>query len=126
MLPKLRELGFELVIVTSRQFIIADETRKWIARHFPEDMFKEIVFGNHWGLEGRKISKAELCKRVGASILIDDSLTYAADVSESGIKCLLFDLDGKYNWNKSDDELPVGVTRVYNWHEVVETLRDGW
>ncbi|CAN8061964.1 unnamed protein product [Agarophyton chilense] len=121
-LPQLRELGFDIVVVTSRQFKIAQETRDWLATNFPPGTFKAVAFGNHWGLQGKKVTKLQLCKQHDASVLIDDSLAYAKEVSQSGIKSILFDLDGKYPWNKSG-ELPVGVTRVGSWKEVVENLK---
>ena len=44
---------YDLVIVTSRQHVIAEDTHKWVEEHFP-DTFKSILFGNHWGLHGEK------------------------------------------------------------------------
>lgn len=123
---KLRNMGYELVIVTSRQLVIEQDTRKWISKHFGEDSFKDIAFGNHWGLQGQKITKTELCQQLGASMLIDDSLSYTTEVASAGIKALLFDLDSTYGWNKDkdqDNDLPAGVTRVYNWDDVVEHLK---
>lgn len=121
-LPKLRGLGFELVVVTSRQFKIAQDTRMWLEHNFPKGTFKDVAFGNHWGLEGHKVTKKELCQKLGASLLIDDSLSYIQEVSQCGIKGLLFDLDGKYPWNKTS-ELPVGVTRVHSWDQVVDRVQ---
>lgn len=119
---QLQELGFDLVVVTSRQLLIQEATKTWLAKHFPPDTFQQIAFGNHWGLEGRKITKLDLCKELGASILIDDSLDYCSEVAAAGLKALLLDLDGEYGWNKSDD-VPLGVTRLTSWKEVVDHLR---
>eukprot|EP00959_Pyramimonas_sp_CCMP1952_P100119 2093699-Pyramimonas_sp.AAC.1 len=38
---------FRFVVVTSRQHIIQDATRQWIAKYFP-GIFEDILFGNHW------------------------------------------------------------------------------
>lgn len=84
-------------------------------------MFRQVAFGNHWGLEGKKIRKVDLCRELGASVLIDDSLIYAREVASVGIKALLFDLEGTYMWNKSD-ALPLGVTRVFGWDDVLEQM----
>lgn len=32
---------------------VEETTRRWISRHFP-DIFDEILFGNHYGVEGKK------------------------------------------------------------------------
>lgn len=122
-LSTLRTLGFPLAVVTSRQLIIESETRSWLSQHFPADTFCAVEFGNHWGQAGRKISKKELCERLGARLLIDDSLAYATEVAQAGIPTLLFDLDGSYNWSKSDGPLPERVVRVKGWEQVIEQVR---
>lgn len=117
----LKQHGFNLVVVTSRQLIIEQMTREWIDRNFPKDTFSAIAFGNQFGKQGVKTSKKELCHKLGACVLIDDSLGYVKEVAVSGIHALLFDLDGSYPWNRSES-LPKGVTRVTNWDMAVEQL----
>lgn len=77
-IKKLKE-HYDLFIVTSRQHILKDNTVNFINNTFP-NCFKDIVFGNHYGIEGSKISKKDMCKQVNAFCLIDDSLKYAKDV----------------------------------------------
>ncbi len=122
-MKRLREAGFELVIVTSRQHVIEQRTREWVAKHFP-GVFRDIAFGNHWGLEGKKTSKKDLCLELGACALVDDSLGYATEVANAGLSAILFDFDGTYGWNKtvSGAPDPLGVRRVQNWDQVVQTL----
>lgn len=122
-LTALRSLGFSLAVVTSRQLTIESATRSWLSLHFPPGTFSAVEFGNHWGRSGRKTTKAELCQKLEASLLIDDSLIYATEVAEAGIPVLLFDLGGTYNWSKSDTPLPERVTRVDAWEQVVEQVR---
>lgn len=120
-LEKLKSHGFQLVVVTSRQFIIRDETLDWIRRNFPPDTFSRVEFGNHWGIGGGKRSKSEICNLVGASVLIDDSLSYTEEVAAQGMDAILFDLDNCYPWNRKDI-LPDGVTRVSSWDMAVDTI----
>lgn len=106
---------FYVIVMTSRTQEIDKKTRDWLDRHFPE-IFNEVhILGNR----KQSISwrpKGEVCKEVGVSHFIDDSLAHALDVSSYGIDTLLF---GDYSWNQAD-ELPEGVTRVKNWQEVLE------
>lgn len=118
----LREMGFRLVVVTSRQLIIKQDTENWLRHNFAPDSFTDVVFGNHWGLHGRKISKLDLCKELGAKLLIDDSLIYAKEIAAAGMQSVLFDLDGSYMWNKTDEPLPRGIMRVSNWQQVIEQV----
>lgn len=119
----LRSRGHCLSIVTSRQLIIEEETRAWLDKHFGAETFDSIHFGNHWGVKGRKISKADLCESVNAHVLIDDSTQYASNVASVGIEAILFDLDGQYAWNtehveKDNDK----ITRVTDWDGVVQLI----
>lgn len=118
---KLRALGYDLVVVTSRQLIIEEETRAWLRNHFALDTFSHIAFGNHWGRQGRKIRKVDLCRELGAELLIDDSTAYVNEVADAGMPALLFDLGGQYAWNKGSGEgLKQGVRRVNSWDQVVQ------
>jgi hypothetical protein len=38
--------------------------------------------------------KSQVCKEIGAEILIDDALEHARDCGEKGIKVFLFDHEG--------------------------------
>jgi predicted amidohydrolase len=133
-LQQLKEdTGVELHIVTSRQHAIADATREWIAKHY-EGIFEELHFGNHYSSVGKKRSKPEMCKEIGALAIIDDSQTYAGQCAQEGIPCVLF---GDYAWNKHDTgaggaawvekvgpDVAKYVHRVgTNWTQAAQTLK---
>ncbi|KAF9100432.1 hypothetical protein BGX29_006605 [Mortierella sp. GBA35] len=123
-LKLLKARRFSLVIVTARQQFVADLTKKFVDRHFP-GIFESIYFANHFLTEQEKLTfvskpKSVICRDVHAQLLIDDSLENALEVSKAGIPVLLFDLHGKYKWNKLEEgqELPDKVTRVKSWKDV--------
>ncbi|KAL6521308.1 hypothetical protein OROGR_017877 [Orobanche gracilis] len=120
-LQKLSEI-FNLSIVTSRQNTIKEHTLEWIEKHYP-GVFQEIQFGNHFALDGQSRPKSEICKSLGAKVLIDDNPRYAIECAEVGIKVLLFDYENSYPWCKSDNipRHPL-VTKVHNWKEVEHQL----
>jgi hypothetical protein len=114
----------ELVVVTSRQLDIEEATKAWLHRHYP-DVFSAVRFGHHYGKadDNRKPkTKAELCAELGATVLIDDSLIYANQCSASIDHVVLFDFDGSYPWNKTQNALPANVHRAHSWPEVIDTL----
>ena len=119
---ELKTRGYSLSIVTSRQHVIEDHTRKWIARNFPGNLFDAVLFGNHWGTEGKKISKPQLCQSIGASAMIDDSLGYAQQCAQAGIPTLLFNLHDTYNWNRYKEPLHPSITPVQNWKDVLDAF----
>lgn len=102
----------DLVVITVRRRPIVDITHEWLEEHFP-DIFKSVHFIHYWD-EADKTSKAELCQKIGATHLIDDSLRNCTKAAEMGVKAMLF---GDYAWNRTET-LPNGVTRFKNWDEI--------
>ncbi|MCO5548156.1 hypothetical protein L7F22_001614 [Adiantum nelumboides] len=111
-----------LCVVTSRQNIIKKETLAWIERHY-SGIFSEVHFGNHFALEGEARTKSDICKVVGAHVLIDDNPVYALDCARSGMEVLLFDLNNSYPWSKTQEPQHPSITKVQNWDEVERILR---
>lgn len=144
-LKKLQD-DFELHVVTSRQFAIQDPTLKWVEQHFP-NIFTEIHFGNHYSREGKVRSKPEICRDIGAVLLIDDSLQYALHCYKADIPVLLF---GEYAWNQRESVCPTNfescdvriaafdaeehsaalatpdsgtLYRISHWHQIPQAIR---
>jgi len=117
-LETLKELNkhFSLVVLTSRRLEMEKETRAWIATHYP-DIFTEIHFSGIWeNSDGTAHlqTKAEVCRTLGASYLIDDQLKHCIGAAECGVTGLLF---GNYTWNKTSNLLS-NMARVKDWYEV--------
>lgn len=106
---------YDLVVVTARDTIIEEATRRWLNSHFPS-LFKEIRFTARLSIEKIGGAKSTIALTLNAKYLIDDALENAVDAAAAGIKVLLF---GIYPWNETDS-LPGGVTRVKDWQEVLE------
>lgn len=80
-------------------------------------------FGNHYGLSGQKLSKPEMCRTLGACMLIDDNLSYAMQCSAlPGFQVLLFDWNQSYPWSRTADKLPHNVHRLHSWDDVQRFL----
>jgi uncharacterized HAD superfamily protein len=109
----------ELHIVTGRPLFIEQATKDWLSKHFP-NTFTSAVFTNFFKLDDdgaepvTPMTKAAVCKQIGADILIDDHMGHALDVAEAGIDVLLF---GDYPWNKQE-VLPNNVARAKTWVDV--------
>ncbi|CAD7943495.1 unnamed protein product [Amoebophrya sp. A25] len=135
----------EFHIVTSRQHVILQETHNWVNRHFGKDLFASILAGNHWTREntgvvvtstssdsvptntGKARSKAEMCREIGANVLIDDSPSYISDCLENAgpqfRKAVVF---GDYGWNTKFDIGPFEkegkAVRCSDWQAVDRVL----
>lgn len=111
-----------LSIVTSRQNVIKDHTIEWLEEHYP-GLFQEIHFGNHFALDGTSRPKSDICRSLGAHVLIDDNPRYAIECADAGMRVLLFDYENTYPWSKTDSAIQhPGVTKVHNWVEVEKQL----
>jgi hypothetical protein len=114
--------AFRFVVVTSRSMDIADATRAWLDEHFAGCFAAPPLFGCAYG-QGVRRPKSELCREIGAVMLIDDQLAYAREAAASVERIVLF---GRYAWNalSPEDEaaLPWNVRRVGGWAEVDAVL----
>jgi uncharacterized HAD superfamily protein len=108
------EKDHDLVIVTSRYDFLIDMTRKWLEENFPKT-FKQIEFVPLWS-RNERVSKAVVCKKIGATYLVDDSIEHCNMAAEVGIKTLLF---GDYGWNREVKLHPAAV-RAKDWDAVLE------
>lgn len=111
---------YSLHVVTARQHRYEDLTRMWLNKHFP-DIFDDIHFGNHYCSTGKSRSKAEICKSIGAQLLIDDSMIYATQCALEGIAVVLF---GHYPWNQVIESSSAfhDMTIVLNAHQRSEVI----
>ena len=111
-IKKLKENN-DLIVITGRPSHTLDFMKGWLDEYFP-DIFKDIYFTNFFF--GGEKSKSEICREVGAEVMIDDSISFIEDAAKHGIQALLFNSP----WNQG--ELPQNVTRVHSWNEIVAHL----
>ncbi len=113
--PALKKLceTYELVIVTARSKNAIEATYAWLDKHFP-GIFSGVHFVPIWE-PGNTVTKAQICREIGAEYLIDDVVRHCDLAMQGGIQALLF---GNYNWNRG--EIEPGVVRVQNWTAVQE------
>lgn len=107
---------YDFVGVTSRPEFIKNQTDKWIKRQFggniPHVIHTSFVMGSSSHV-GTSLTKADVCKQIGASYMVEDHLHHVIPVAENGTRVFLVD----QVWNQKDD-LPSTVTRVDGWKEI--------
>ncbi|TBU64735.1 hypothetical protein BD310DRAFT_943733 [Dichomitus squalens] len=103
-LLKLTEKGYRLVVVTARQLRELDRSIVWVEKNLPGLIDTFICTGQSMETLAdqkelaTKLSKADVCRKIGAKFLIDDSV-------ENALKCVVADppepvlLFGDYSWN---------------------------
>lgn len=104
---------YELVITTSRNSLLQNETIEWLDRHF-NGVFSDVHFAGIYDTlhpDAPNRTKGDLIRKVGADYLIDDQPKHCFAVAEQGCTAVLF---GSYSWNR-DVALPAGVIRCLDW-----------
>lgn len=112
-IANLKSYWYTLKVLTGRREIISDLTITWIERNFPW-VFDDIVFANHGIYYNTGQSKADLMKKIGAEMLIDDGLHNCKLLADAQIPSLLVDAP----WNQNPIDSPY-IQRVKSWDEIV-------
>lgn len=106
----------KLIIITARTSKVEDQTKKWVKKYFPD--IKKIFFvSDNYLTHTRK--KSNVCKDIGADVIIEDKKKFAIDCSNNGTKVLLFD----YPWNRKIKESDK-IIRIKSWDDVLGKLSD--
>jgi len=105
-------------IVTSRPSTLKHQTESWVHKHFPST-FKDIIITNAHAIDGSALKKSEVCDKIGADIVIEDSLDNAIDCDNGKRLILLMDKP----WNQSKN-LSETIIRVKNWEEALKHIRN--
>ncbi|KAI7850745.1 hypothetical protein BDC45DRAFT_608634 [Circinella umbellata] len=131
-LKMLKKRKFTLVIITSRQQFIAEETKKFVDKHY-SGIFESIYFCNldlsdTEQLEYVSKPKSAICQEIGVDVLIDDNLEHAMECATTlGIDVLLYDRKGQYRWNHSSSSTTKSMssknTKKVNCHTLTSMSR---
>lgn len=108
----------KLIIVTGRAKEISRDTDYWLTKHF-SGCFNDIHFIRSEILKPEIESKYEICKKVGANIMIEDDDNNVRHFTEEGIKVILFDQP----WNQSIKSSK-SIARVNSWENIVEEINN--
>lgn len=107
----------ELHLITGRSRDLEKSTFELVEKYF-EGCFTSIELTNMFD-ETRRRTKGEVCKRIGANVLIDDHPIHINSVmEEAGLKEVI--VFGEYPWNIG--ELPSGAVRCMSWQEAEKEI----
>ena len=108
---------YDLYVITARHPFFKQRTIDWINEYFP-DTFTGIDFVYYKTPFGPRSSKSQICKRIGAKIILDDKMSNALDCAKHDIKAYLY---GIQNFPRRN-HLPKGITWVRDWSAVLKAL----
>lgn len=120
---RIASMGHEMHVVTGRQSYQETETIALLDRYYP-DIFRSIEHTNMYASgENAQLrrSKGEVCRNLGAHMLVDDHIVHGYDVIAAGVED--FVVYGDYPWNRFDT-LAQGMVHCLTMAEVErEVLR---
>ncbi len=106
----------KLHLVTGRADFLAPVTEVMVSTYFL-DCFQEVIHTNHFRAECSR-SKGQVCKEIGADILIDDGLMHCESAIEEGVEMALL-LDQP--WNRKD-KLHHRIKRCGDWGIILKEI----
>jgi 5'(3')-deoxyribonucleotidase len=85
----LKKQGHNLTVVTGRQIYATVAAESTINKHF-HGIFDDIIYTNSYSLLGPESTKVEVCERIKADYLIDDSISQIESLEYSDTIPILF------------------------------------
>lgn len=116
---KIHELGKSISIVTARsnqESWKAERTTRWVRSHFSFLDDSSIHFVNHFSSDA--LPKSVVCKKYGISLMIDDAMENAHELTNNGISCILLERP----WNRDAHCDHPLLHRVKNWKEIIDSI----
>lgn len=112
---------YELHLITGRADFLKEVTRRLLDTYFP-NCFQSIEHTNYVlpsTSTAVRRSKGQICKSIGADVLIDDHLVHGHDALEAQLERVI--LFGDYPWNQQE-KLPATIVRCTDWNAVASEL----
>lgn len=111
-LKEFKKKWYKFHVVTARHFILRFATGIWLYKNY-KHIFDSVVFANFFTRFSTK--KSQICKKLGASIIIEDNLENAIDCAKEWIKVYLLDKPWNQNYNK---KIHKWIIKVHDWSEI--------
>lgn len=132
----LKNIGCELIIITARNQVFEDRTRKWLEQVNLLQYFDKIIFTNKFYTGA--MSKAEVCVAENVDWIIDDCAENCIDcLLNSKTSVMLFDspwnrgeiykefikIRNKVDAHKINTWDVLSGLKVYSWQHIIDEMR---
>ncbi len=111
-LKEFKRKWYKFHVVTARHFVLRFATGIWLYMNY-KHIFDSVEFANFFTRFSTK--KSEICKKLGATIIIEDSLENAIDCAKEWIKVYLIDKPWNQHYNKRKHKW---IIKVKCWTEI--------
>lgn len=103
---------YEIVLITARDKSWEAATRRWLADNLGGKVAEVYFTSAH--KDKRDMTKGQLCRHLGAKVLIDDNVEHCQSALDEGIEAILF---GQYGWHHT---APKSMRCCKDWQSVLE------
>lgn len=111
-LKEFKKKWYNFHVVTARHFLLRFATGIWLFKNY-RHIFDSVVFANFFTRFSTK--KSEICKKLWATVIIEDNLDNAIDCAKEWIKVYLLDKP----WNQDyDKKIHKWIKKVYSRSEI--------
>ncbi len=104
----------QLIAVTSRSYLIYEDTKRWLNHNLPE--IKQLFHVSDYPNTNDKLLKSDICVQENATVLIEDQLNLIKDCKEKKIHVMILDAP----WNH---DTPKDIKKVFSWEEIVKEIK---
>lgn len=106
----------ELIIISNREAAGHEPTRQWLKRNFG-DAFRKVIFSKAEMKNGVQQTKASICLREKADVLLEDEIKEILACNEEGVPVVIFET--RLNKERVEN-MP---HRVHSWQEALNELK---
>lgn len=105
----------ELVVISNREAAGHEPTRQWLKRNFG-NAFDKVIFTKAEMNDGAQPTKASICLREKADVLIEDEIKEILACNEEGVAVIIFET------RLNRDKVQNMPHRVHSWEEALKEL----
>ncbi len=106
----------ELIIISNREQAGHESTRQWLKRNFG-DAFKKVIFTKAEMKNGVQPTKASICLREKADVLIEDEIKEILACKEAGVSVVIFAT------RLNQEDVASMPHLVHSWGEALKELK---
>lgn len=113
---RFKKNGYDLYLVTGRQARVRDKTEEWLNYWFP-NTFKDIILTDSY--TSKEVSKVDVCKNIGAGLIIDDSYETCVRCLDEGVSVINYIGFPVYPWCEHNE------LSTCSWYDIEKRFFDG-
>ena len=108
--------GYDLYVLTGRQDRIRDKTEDWLKYWFP-NTFTDVILTDSY--TSKEVSKVDVCKNIGAGLIIDDSFETCVKCLDEGVSVINYIGFPVYPWCEYNQ------LSICSWYDIEKRFFDG-